>query len=50
MNIFKAKLSQTIKECELHTKRLNSAFNKIKTFAPLTEEKYNNLSEDEPSM
>ncbi len=47
MNIFKTRLKQTIKECALHVKRMNSAFNKIKPFTPLTGEKLSNLSEDE---
>jgi len=46
MNIAKVKLDQTLKECELHIKRLNNAFNKMKNLMPLNADKYINLTEN----
>ncbi len=47
MNISKVKMEQTFQECELHIKRLSSAYNKMKEFMPLSVDKYINLTEDE---
>ncbi len=47
MSISKLKLEQTLKECELHIKRLSSASDKMKEFMPLNADKYINLTENE---
>ena len=47
MSIAKVKLEQTLKECELHIKRLNSAYDKMNEFMPLNVDKYTSLTENE---
>jgi len=47
MSIARVKLGQTLKECELHIKRLNNAYNKMKNLMPLNADKYKNLTEDD---
>lgn len=41
------KLERTLRECESHLLRLNSAYSKMQHFMPLTAERYEKLTEDE---
>lgn len=47
MNKFYVKLSAALKECEKHLLRLNSAYEKMNNFMPLSPEKYQQLTDDE---
>lgn len=40
------KIKKAIRECELHLKRLNHAYNKMQLMMPLTEQKYATLDDD----
>lgn len=47
MNKYQIKLSSVLQECERHILRLNSAFDKMKNFMPLTPERYQQLTDAE---
>lgn len=47
MNKYNVKLNAVLKECEKHLQRLNSAFDKMKIFMPISPEKYQQLNDAE---
>lgn len=47
MNIYKKKIDQALYECDKHVTRMESAYNKMKPFFPLTNLSYPILTEDQ---
>jgi hypothetical protein len=47
LNKYNVKLNAVLKECEKHLQRLNSAFDKMKIFMPISPEKYQQLNDAE---